>query len=198
LGGAAPVPFGRILSDHERPVTPHRKVNALLDRVATGDPAAFEELYHVTSPKLYGLTLRLLRRPELAAEALRQAYGRIHGEIHTRRPQEDPVCWMVSLARTCALDMAWQRPVADAFEPFDAAQRGEDPLAADRRGPALNRLLACLGKLPEERRRMLLLAFYDGWSREALSIYFDAPVPGIRAWLARGVTQLGECLGRRT
>lgn len=178
-------------------MTPARKVHALLDAVAAGDRRAFEDVYHLTSPRLYGIVLRLLRRPELAALALRQAYGRIHAEAHTLRPQEDPVCWMVAIARSCALDMAWQRPVGDAFEPFDAALRSEDPLATDRHSPALARLLACLGKLPEERRRMVLLAFYDGWSREALSVYFDAPAAGIRAWMARSVAQLGACLGRR-
>ncbi|QRG04927.1 RNA polymerase subunit sigma-70 [Xanthobacter dioxanivorans] len=178
-------------------MTPIRKVHALVEAVATGDRQAFEELYRLTSPKLYGIVLRLMRRPELAAEALRRTYGRIHAEAHTLKPQEDPVAWMVSIARACALDMAWRRPVGDAFEPFDVGQRGEDPLAGARRSPALQRLLTCLGTLPEERRRMVLLAFYDGWSREALSVYFDAPPAGIRAWMARSVAQLGACLGRR-
>lgn len=178
-------------------MTPVRKVHALVDAAAGGDRRAFEEVYRLTSPKLYGIALRLLRRPGLAEQALRQAYLRIHAEAHTLRPQEDPVCWMVSITRACALDLAWRRPVGDAFEPFDAAQRGEDPLASEARSPALARLLSCLGKLPEERRRMVLLAFYDGWSREALSVYFDAPAPVIRSWMARSVAQLGACLGRR-
>jgi RNA polymerase sigma-70 factor, ECF subfamily len=179
-------------------VTPHRKVHALVDAIAAGDLRAFEELYRLTSPKLYGIVLRLLRRPELASEAMRQAYRRVRSEAHTLRQNEDPVCWMVSIARGCALDMAWQRPVGDAFEPFDVAQRGNDPIASPHRSPALTRLLTCLGRLPEERRRMLLLAFYDGWSYEALSVYFDAPAPAIRAWMARSIHQLGEFLGRRS
>lgn len=178
-------------------MTPHRKVHALVDRVASGDAAAFEELYRLTSPKLYGLVLRLLRRPALAAEALRQAYRRIRAEAHALRPQDDPVCWMVAIARGCALDLAFRRPVGDAFEPFDADQRGEDPLAAPRRSPALDRLLACLGKLPEERRRMMLLAFYDGWGRDALSVYFDVPIAAIATSMGRSIAQLGDCLGRR-
>lgn len=178
-------------------MTPVRKVHALVDAVAAGDPRAFEELYRLTSPKLYGIVVRLLRRPELAADAMRRAYGRIHAEAHTLKAQEDPVCWMVSIARSCALDIAWRRPPGDAFEPFDVAMRGEDPLASDRRSGALTRLLACLGKLPEERRRLVLLAFYDGWSRDALSVYFDAPVAVVRAWITRSVIQLSGCLGRR-
>ncbi|MEP9353831.1 sigma factor-like helix-turn-helix DNA-binding protein [Xanthobacter sp. KR7-65] len=178
-------------------MTPHRKVHALVDAIAAGDLRAFEELYRLTSPKLYGLLLRLLRRPELAAEAMRQAYRRVRVEAHTLRANEDPVCWMVAIARACALDMAWRRPVGDAFEPFDAAQRGRDPLASPHRSPALTRLLTCLGRLPEERRRMMLLAFYDGWSCEALSVYFDAPVAAIRSWMGRSVSQLGDYLARR-
>ena len=35
-------------------------------------------------------------------------------------------------------------------------------------------------------------------SRPALSVYFDAPAPAIRAWMARSIHQLNEFMGRRS
>ena len=44
---------------------------------------------------------------------------------------------------------------------------------------------------------MVLLAYNDGWSREALSVYFDAPVATVKAWLARSGSEIATCLARR-
>jgi RNA polymerase sigma-70 factor (ECF subfamily) len=61
---------------------------------------------------------------------------------------------------------------------------------------SLRRLLACLGALDEEHRRALLLAYYNGWSREQLATKFDRPVNTIKTWLRRSLMQVRECLGR--
>jgi RNA polymerase sigma-70 factor (ECF subfamily) len=59
----------------------------------------------------------------------------------------------------------------------------------------LKRLLACLGQLEEDRRRMVLLAYYSGVSREQLATQFDAPANTIKTWLRRSLMQVRECLG---
>nr|WP_273546245.1 MULTISPECIES: sigma factor-like helix-turn-helix DNA-binding protein [unclassified Xanthobacter] len=60
------------------------------------------------------------------------------------------------------------------------------------------RVLAALGLLSEERRRMVLLAYYDGWTRDALGVYFDIPDTGVRAWLARSAQEIAAHLRRPT
>lgn len=177
-------------------MTPARTVEALVRKVAAGDRRAFEELYRLSSPKLYGMALRILRRPQLAKSAVRRAYGRIFHEAGRYRPGEDPVCWMVNIARACALDMARETNAVDAWEAYEADSPATDPLAAADHSPELRRLLGCLGGLSEERRRMLLLAFYDGWSEDALSLYFDVPIAGVKAWIARSASEIQACLRR--
>ena len=59
----------------------------------------------------------------------------------------------------------------------------------------LRRLLACLGRLDEDRRRMVLLAYYSGWSRDQLAAQFDAPANTIKTWLRRSLLEIRECLG---
>ena len=55
-------------------------------------------------------------------------------------------------------------------------------------------LIACLSKLDEEKRAVLMLAYYHGASREALSKRFGRPVPTIKTWLHRSLAQLRDCL----
>ena len=70
-----------------------------------------------------------------------------------------------------------------------------NPLARREMTEELRRLLACLGQLEEDRRRMVLLAYYSGWSREQLAAKFDAPANTIKTWLRRSLMEIRECLG---
>lgn len=176
-------------------MTPHRELRALL--TSAGDAAARERIYALSSPKLYGLVLRLVRQPELAAEAMRRTYRQIFAKAAELGADPDPFALMVAMARTSAVDVAREHGSVDVFEPFKVSQVAEDPLALAERSKVLMRLLAGLGSLSEERRRMLLLAYYDGWTRDALGIYFDVPAAGVRAWLTRSVQQLATALGLR-
>ena len=174
-----------------------RTVQDLIAQVAEDDRRALAELYRLSGAKLYGIVLRMLRRPERAEQAMRLAFVRVHAQAGQYRPSEDPVAWLVAIARASALDIARAHPDDGAFEPFDAPPAAEDPLNRPERSPALRRLLGCLGALSEERRRMVLLAYYDGWSRDALSVYFDAPGAAVKAWIARSSSEIATCLARR-
>jgi RNA polymerase sigma-70 factor (ECF subfamily) len=59
----------------------------------------------------------------------------------------------------------------------------------------LKRLLGCMGALDPERQRLVLLAYYSGWSREQLATEFDKPVNTIKTWLRRSLMEIRECLG---
>ena len=78
---------------------------------------------------------------------------------------------------------------------MDAAGEEPNPLARREMTEELRRLLACLGQLDEQRRRMVLLAYYSGWSRDQLAVQFDAPANTIKTWLRRSLLEIRECLG---
>ena len=46
----------------------------LLDRSARGQEEAFAELYDATSSRIYGVVLKVLRSPDLAAEVTQEVY----------------------------------------------------------------------------------------------------------------------------
>ena len=59
----------------------------------------------------------------------------------------------------------------------------------------LKRLLGCVGKLEPERQRLVLLAYYNGWSREQLAEKFNTPVNTVKTWLRRSMLEIRDCLG---
>jgi anti-sigma-K factor RskA len=70
-----------------------------------------------------------------------------------------------------------------------------DLVAGQQRTEELKRLLACLGNLDEERQRLVLLAYYSGWTREQLATKLDKPVRTVKTGLQRS---LAEILGSMT
>ena len=171
----------------------------LIADVAKGDDAAFDRLYAATRAKLYGVVLRILRRTALADEVMQDAYLRIWrsaGEFDPGRAT--PITWMVAIARNRALDVVRKKgeaSIEDEAPATEAASEEPTPLARHEMTDQLRRLLACLGDLEEERRRLVLLAYYSGWSREQLSEKFETPVNTVKTWLRRSLLQIRECLG---
>jgi RNA polymerase sigma-70 factor (ECF subfamily) len=169
------------------------RLQDLLDAVAEGDRDALHRLYVLTAPRLYGVTLRILREPALAEDALVHAYARVWqaaGSFDPRIAELDR--WMVAIARQAALEVARGRSEL-AFDPTSERDEAEEPAAPGTISVELRTLLNCLAELSGDLRRMVLLAYYDGWSREALAVEFDAPVATIRTWLLRSLEQLRQC-----
>lgn len=170
----------------------------LLGRIAARDAAAFSALYKATSAKLYGVVARILPRGDAAADALQEAYVRIWEKAGEFDPAKgSPLAWMATIARNRALDEVRRvRPgsLEDLPESFEPAADQVDPLAARERSEGLVKLLICLQALDEEKRAVVLLAYYRGLSREALALRFGRPVPTIKTWLHRSLAQLRDCL----
>ncbi|MGA8585484.1 MAG: sigma-70 family RNA polymerase sigma factor [Roseiarcus sp.] len=170
----------------------------LLGRIAARDAAAFSALYKGTSAKLYGVVARILPRGDAAADALQEAYVRIWEKAGEFDPAKgSPLAWMATIARNRALDEVRRvRPgsLEDLPESFEPAADEVDPLAARERSEGLVKLMNCLRSLDEEKRAVVLLAYYRGLSREALALRFGRPVPTIKTWLHRSLAQLRDCL----
>src|SRR5262245_62823424 len=86
------------------------EITWLLAAVAKRDGGAFERLYGATSAKLYGVVLRILRRHDLAADVLEDAYLKIWETAGKCDPgMGHPLAWMVAMARSPAIDLV-RRP----------------------------------------------------------------------------------------
>jgi len=172
---------------------------SLLAAVAKGDEAAFDRLYAATRAKLYGVVLRILRRSDLADEVMQDTYLRVWRNAGDFDPKlATPITWMVAIARNRALDVVRKKGESSIEEEAQAMEVASDepsPLARHEMTDELRRLLACLGDLEEERRRLVLLAYYSGWSREHLAERFETPVNTVKTWLRRSLLQIRECLG---
>ena len=171
----------------------------LIAAVSKGDEAAFERLYGATRAKLYGVVLLILRRQDLAEEVIQETYVRIwHSAGQFNPALSSPITWMASIARNRAIDLVRKRTEAsieDEPQAMEVAADGPDPLARREMTEELKRLLECVGRLEPDRQKLVLLAYYNGWSREQLATKFEAPLNTVKTWLRRSLMEIRECLG---
>ena len=171
----------------------------LLARVAVWDRAAFARLYKLTNAKLYGVVARIVSNRDLTHEVLQEAYVKVWERAGDYDPNKgSPLAWMATIARNRALDEVRRvRPLSleDMPASFEPAAEVIDPLEQKQTSEELKALLTCLSGLDDEKRRMVLLAYYHGLSREALAKRFDKPVATVKTRLRRSLAQLKDCLG---
>jgi RNA polymerase sigma-70 factor, ECF subfamily len=174
----------------------------LLSATAAGDALAFRRLYEASSPHLYGLLLRMLKRRDWAEEALQDCYIKIWQKADTYSSDKgQPLTWLMTVARYRALDLLRvKRPEVEMPDEADAPpmtfadERGEDPQARAVEREGLTRLQNCMGGLAEEQRRSVLLAYYEGYTHQELAQALDAPLGTVKSWVRRGLQRLRECL----
>ena len=168
-----------------------------LARTANGDQAAYQVLYHATSAKLYGVIVRIVKRADISEDVLQEVFIRVWLKAGTYdRGQGTPITWLAMIARNCALDVARQRQTSaleDHPELMDLPD-DNDPAGDCERNDASRRLQACLRRLRPERREALLLAFYNGATREEIARHLGLSAATVKRWLRQSLDQLRSTL----
>jgi RNA polymerase sigma-70 factor (ECF subfamily) len=178
---------------------PDEPLAGLLAACARRDRDAFERLYRATSPKLFGVAVRILRREDWAEEVLQDCYLRIWDHAPDYRAGlAAPMTWMTSIVRNRCLDRL-RRPRLEVIDEdgaiFEAAESGAPgPLAVlEARGEAAE-LRRCLAALEARQRQAVALAFYDGLSHAELAAHLREPLGTVKTWVRRGLLRLRSCL----
>lgn len=173
---------------------------ALIRACARRDREAFAQLYRATSPKLFGVALRILKREDWAEEVLQDAYVSIWNHAGGYASGlSAPMTWMTSIVRNRCLDRL-RKPrmeVSDAEgEIMDGtASDLEGPLALLERSAEARAIAACLKTLEPRQRQTIVLAFFEGLSHSELAAHMREPLGTVKTWVRRGLIRLKDCLG---
>lgn len=173
-----------------RPTDPdaeaRQRIADLIRGSAGGEHAAFSRLYKLTRAKMRKTALAVLP-PADVEDVLQEAYLKIWSHAASFDPaRSSPISWMSVIVRNTALDAA-RRIKLPTTELEQAAEVAEDSGDIDDFDYVFARRIAndVLAKLPDDRRRLLSLAYLDGYSREALAKTLGKPTGTIKTWLRR-------------
>ncbi len=171
-------------------------------RVREGDLARLGELYDRHSKRLYNYFLRLVRDRAAAEDLVQEVFVRMLKYRHTFRDDAELAPWMWTLARHAATD-AWRgRPrevAADEATPEPAAAEPH-PLARLEREQEIERLSAALGRIPPEKRELLLLARFSELPYAEIGELLGVTVGAVKVRVHRALQDLRsayqvECAG---
>jgi len=176
----------------------------LIRRLKARDERALEELYDLLAPWVLGLAFRILQDEDEAEEVVADAFAQVWRRVDRHDAQRGPlVPWILAIARNRALDALrrrrrWWRK-AERWEQAPSAEQGADagpaPHEASVPGWPLHREVhAALAALPEEQRRVVLLAYFEGLTHSEIARRLDQPLGTVKTRLRIAHQKLSAAL----
>ena len=175
---------------------------ALAARVATGDVAAFGLLYDRYARPIYALAAHLLGQAD-AEEIAQEVFLRLWHKAGQFDPARGAFgAWFMAIARHRVLaELATRgrhRQFAAAEAIDDLLAQTSDP-AADVEEQAWRResgdaALRAVERLPEEQRRVIVLAYFGGLSQSAIARHLDLPLGTVKKRTRLGLQKLRAAL----
>lgn len=94
----------------------------LFEKIASGDDAAFTELYYASYRQIYGFLVALTKNKEDAEDLLQNTYIRIRNGSHLYRKQGTPMTWMCAVAKNQFLDFVRKKSKGVSVD-FDEVEK---------------------------------------------------------------------------
>lgn len=169
----------------------------LLEAIARGSELALKRLHALESRRLYGIALRIVRRPEVAADVLQESFLQIWKNAGSYVPERGAAAaWLTGIVRFRALDAVrrhGREVLSDDPALGDAAVEPDVVAEIDARADAAA-LRRCLALLDDTQRRCVMLAFVDGFSHSEIAARLQAPLGSVKSWVRRSLIALKGCL----
>ena len=172
---------------------------ALAARCASGDPAGFEELYRVHSPRLFGLACRMVGRTD-AEDLLQEIFLTAHRKIRLYKGESALGTWLFRMATNLCLDHLRSRAVrsaqvTDSMDAEDARPQegGSGPILGVLDRLDLERALA---DLPDGCREVFVLYDVEGFEHREVGAMLGISEGTSKSQLHKARMRLRERLAR--
>lgn len=171
----------------------------LLHAVARGDEDALARLYDRYRIILFSLLIRILRSREEAEDVLQEVFLQIWKRAKDfDESRGKPFTWLVTLTRSRAIDRIRQlgarQRLAEAAS-LDTSEAVSDAVADTLHSEQREIVSRALATLPEDQRRALNLAYFDGLTQSEIAEQLDTPLGTVKTRMRAGMIRLRELLG---
>lgn len=179
---------------------PVDRVGDLLQRVASGDQAAFARVYDLMSPRVFGLILRVLVDRSQSEEVLQEVFLEVWQSASRFAPNRGQGrSWILTIAHRRAVDRV-RASQASSDRDVRAGLRDLD-VAHDAVAEQVElriegqRVTSALTALPEAQREALTLAYFGGYSQSEIAALVGAPLGTIKTRMRDGLSRLRAEMG---
>ncbi len=166
--------------------------------IAARDEAALAQLYDRYRVIVFGLLMRILNNREEAEDVLQEVFLQVWRKADDfDESRGRPFTWLVTLGRSRGIDRL--RTLASRERAAEAGARevveqvsdaATDAFKSEQRG-LVNSALA---QLPDEQKRPLMLAYFDGLTQSEIATRLGAPLGTVKTRMRTGLMRLRELL----
>ncbi len=172
----------------------------LVTAASRGDERAFAELYDQTSPRVYGMVLRVIRDPAQAAEVTQDIYLEVWRQSARFDARKGGVLpWLLMIAHRRAVDRvrsAQSSMVRDdkyallhEERPFDSvSEQVHTSLEAQR-------VRKVLGELTPAQREAVTLAYFGGYTHTEVAELLKVPLGTAKTRIRDGLIRMRDAMG---
>ena len=172
----------------------------LMARSARGHEDAFSELYDLTSSRIYGTILRVLRSADHAAEVTQEVYVEVWRQSARYAPDRGSVLgWMTTMAHRRAVDRV--RSVSsevarDERYAVTGADREVDHVwEGVEQKLDVERVRKGMASLTAIQREALTLAYFGGYTQSQVASLLKLPLGTVKTRIRDGLIGLRDALG---
>ncbi len=155
-----------------------------------------EQTYRDHRQGLFSLALSITRRPDLAEDAVQDAFVRLWRSAI--RPKGDQVAYVFASVRNAALELARRRRDTDGvpLSLFDREQADPASAAIDAEQRQIVRRV--VDALPSEQREAVVMRIYAGLTFRQIAEVVGEPLPTIASRYRRALQRIKETIESST
>jgi RNA polymerase sigma-70 factor (ECF subfamily) len=180
---------------------PREPTLEVVGRAASGDPAAFGDLYGAYAEDVGRLCRRLLGPGDEAQDARSEVFFRAQQALTSFDPGRPFRRWLLAIAAHHCLDRLRRRSVegrlfsAAELSELDLPVAGPSPLGVALARERREELLVALDALPERQRAPLVLRYFAELPYDAIAELLGVTSRDVGVLLYRAKARLREALG---
>lgn len=172
----------------------------LMFRIAGGDENAFEALYDMIAPRVFGLVRRIVKDSAQSEEVTQEVFI----EVWQLAARFDPargraITWLLTLAHRRAVDRvrasqaSRDRDLREGIKEFQASYDDVEDTAVLH--DETSRVLTALERLSETQREAIRLAYFGGYTHHEVAELLKIPVGTAKTRIRDGMNKLRDLMG---
>jgi RNA polymerase sigma-70 factor (ECF subfamily) len=168
--------------------------STLLARIGQGDETAMEAIFKRYSGPVYSVALRVLHDSGQAEDVMQEIFLQLWRNPEAFVQGRGSLgAWLVVVARNRAIDVLRRRKPTDSVDDVVLASPCDISAEAERNG-MMEKVRVILADLPEEQRKSLEMAYFEGLSHSEIASRTGDPLGTVKTRIRLGLMSLRKAL----
>ncbi len=175
--------------------------SALVERLKNRDPDALSAAYDQYAGLAYSLFLRITHDQGVAEDLVQELFLRLWNRAREFDSNKGALgVWLLSIARNLAIDYVRSAQArfskrARSIDRIDQLCFSYHPSGPESRIDNARAIEAAFAKLKPNEKRVMELAYFEGFSQSEIAARLEEPLGTIKSWMRSALEQLRVAIG---